>query len=202
MEKQQEDILMKVRSFRSIMAAAFRLYTSRFWQMLKALWPWLIVTAVLYTAVILFVVYDLYLFLPLVAVAFILEVVLWLLLARWLAQRPLRKVLKMAGRHWLLLIGVLVGGLILVSPFTSFVALPAAVLGLAEWESQNGELIGDPVTMPASMPYIAGVTWFITFFLQLCLRLFIVYVAYYACGSSETRRREREEQIRSLSSTL
>ena len=202
MEKQQEDTLMKVRSFRSILAAAFRLYTSRFLALLKSQWIHLLDTSIVTAAVAMFVVYDLYLFIPLAAVAVLLELVLWLMTARWLTQRPLRSLFRMAKRHWLLLIGVVLSGVIVLSPLYAFVTLPAAVLTLAEWESQQGVMIGDPQTMPAYSLYLAAVTWLITAFLQLCIRLYIVFVAYYACGSAETRQREREEQVRSLSSTL
>jgi hypothetical protein len=170
--------------------------------MLKALWIPLLCTSIVYTAVAWLVVYDLYLFIPLAVLAVILEVALWLMLARWLAKRPLRPLLKIAGRHWLLLLGVLLGGIIVLSPLCAFVSLPAIILILAEWESQEAIAIGDPITIPATIPYMVAVTCFISIFLELCIRLFIVYVAYYACGSAETKKREREEQIRSLSSTL
>ena len=202
MEKQQEDILMKARSFRSTLAAAFRLYCSRFFPMLKALWIHLLYTSLVYAAVAWLVVYDLYLFIPLAVLAVVLEMVLWLMLARWLAKRPLRPLLKMAGRHWFLLLGILLGGIIVLSPLCAFVSLPAIVLILAEWESQEAIAIGDPITIPASIPYMVAATCLIGIFLELCIRLFIVYVAYYACGSAETKKRERAEQVRNLSSTL
>ena len=202
MEKQQEDTLMKVRSFRSILAAAFRLYCNKFVALLKSQWIHLLDTSIVMAAVAMLIVYDLYFFIPLAAIAVVLEIVLWLMTARWLTQRPLRSVFRAAKRHWLLLIGLVVLGIIVLSPLYVFVTLPAVILGLAEWESQQALSMGDPLTMPSYAIYLAGVTWFITAFLQICIRLYIVFVAYYACGSAETKRREREEQVRNLSSTL
>lgn len=202
MENRQEDTLMKVRSFRSILAAAFRLYTSKFFAMLKSQWLHLLDTSIVTAAVAMLIVYDLYFFLPLAAVAILLEIFLWLMTARWLTQRPLRSLLRIAKRHWLLLIGVVLLGVLILSPLYAFVALPAAILSLAQWESEQALLMGDAQTIPSYVFYLAAATWLITAFLQLCIRLYVVYVAYYACGSSETRQREREEQVRSLSSTL
>lgn len=198
MMEKQDDILLKVRSHRGVTAAAYRLYTTRFRQMMKAEWMHVLDTAIVTTAVGMLTVYGLYLFVPLAIVALLLEGVLWLMVTRWLTKRPLRSLLRPARRHWLRLLGVVIGWWIALLPFCLFVSLPLLVLIFAEWDSQNSALIGDPLGMPAYMPYLMAATWLITTVLQLCIRLLIVYVGYYAWGSAEARRREREQQKLSI----
>ena len=194
MEKQQEETLMKVRGYRSIMAVAFHLYTRRFWPMLKAVWPWLLVAALVTTGIAMMIDYINYVFVPLVAVAILLEFALWLRTSCWLTQRPLRSVLRTAGRHWLLLIGIILLSILLTLPVCVIVSLPAIILMLAQWESEYGISMGDVVSLPTYFIYIAAVTWFITALLHLCIRLVTVFFGYYAWGSAETTRREREQQ--------
>jgi len=194
MERQQDDTLFKVRSLRGIVKAAARLYTRRFVPMIKAQWPYITATAVICTAVCMMTVYSLYLLVPLAAVGVLTEVVLWLMTARWLTERPLRSLWRSARRHWLLLVSVVVAGEVAMVLPCLLVSLPQAVLILAEWESQSSIELGDPANMPAWMPYLMAATGFVTTALQVCLRLYIVYVGYYAWGSAETRRRERERQ--------
>ena len=194
MEYQQDDTLLKVRSSQGILASAFRLYTRSFGQMLKASWIHLLDTALVTTAAGMLVVYSLYLMVPLVAVAVALELVLWLMVTRWLTKRPLRKLFSYAKRHWLLLTGIVIGGWLALLPVCGVVSLPLIVLTLAEWESENSVMQGDTVSMPSYIPYLSAVVWFVTACLQILIRLLIVYMAYYAWGSAETRQREREQQ--------
>ena len=194
MEKQQEEILMKVRSGRGVMAVAFHLYIKRFWAMLKTVWPWLIGVAVVYAAIAMMIDYINYVFVPLVAVAVLLELALWVRTSCWLTQRPLSNVLRAAKKHWLLLIGMAVLGTLLTLPVCVVVALPAIILMLAQWESQYGISMGDPISMPTYYIYLAAATWFITALLHVCIRLYTVFLGYYAWGSAETRKQEREQQ--------
>ena len=198
MMEKQDDILLKVRSHRGVTAAAYRLYTARFRQMMKVEWMHVLDTAIVTTAVGMLTVYGLYLFVPLAIVALLLEGVLWLMVTRWLTKRPLRSLLRPVRRHWLRLLGVVIGWWIALLPFCLFVSLPLLVLIFAEWDSQNSALIGDPLGMPVYMPYLMAATWLITTVLQLCIRLLIVYVGYYAWGSAEARQREREQQKLSI----
>ena len=238
MESQQQDILLKIRSYRSIIAAAGRLYTSTCWQTLKAVWLYLLLTALTEVAVILLVIYDLYFFVPLAAIALLLELLLWWKTGSSITQRPLRALWRPARRHLFLLIGItllglivllpaeafialpalvltlaewqskqgvmlgdpqlLIGitllGLIVLLPAEAFVALPALVLTLAEWQSKQGVMMGDPQTMPTYMPYATAAVWLLITTLLLCLRLFIVFTAYYAWGSAEAKHLERQQQ--------
>ena len=189
MEKRPDDAIIKVRSARSVTAAAYRLYSSRLGQMLKAEWIYLLLTAAVWAAAGMLTVYGLYLFVPLVAVAVMLEGVLWLTTSRWLTSHPLGSLFRHARKHWLLLAGVAVGCLIALIPLCALAGLPLCILILAEWESQDSALLGDPSGMPAYMPYLMGCAWIITVCLQLCVRLFTVYAGYYAWGAAEARRK-------------
>jgi len=191
---QSEDIVMKVRSGRSVTAASFRMYTSHFRKMLKAEWIHIIDTAAVTTAVGMLVVYGLYFFIPLAALAVVLELVLWLMTAHWLTKLPVRALFRPAKRHWLLLIGVIIAGGLLLLPACAVVSLPLCVLIMAEWQSQSSAMLGDAQGMPTYIPYLMGVVWFITVCLQLLIRLLIVYLCYFAWGSAETKQREREQQ--------
>ncbi len=202
MEKQQEEILLKVRSSRSIIAAGFHLYVNKFIAMLKAQWVHLLDTTAVYAAVIMLTVYGLYFFVPLAAVAVLLEMVLWLMTARWLTQRPVRQLLQAACRHWFRLVLVVVAGIVLLLPLCLLAALPAIVLALAEWNSQDGILMGDAPSMPSYVLYLSAVTWGFAAFTGLCLRLLIVYIAYFSWGSAEARQRERAQQLSTLSSSI
>ena len=194
MESQQQDIFLKIRSYRSIIAAAGHLYTSKCWQTLKAVWPFLLLTALTEVAVILLVIYDLYFFVPLAAIALLLELLLWWKTGSSITQRPLRALWRPARRHLFLLIGITLLGLIVLLPAEAFIALPALVLTLAEWQSKQGVMMGDPQTMPTYMPYATAAVWFLITLLLLCLRLFIVFTAYYAWGSAEAKHLEQQQQ--------
>ena len=168
MEKQQETTLLKARSYRSVLAVAFESYINTFRKMLKANWPYVLASALI-----------------------IPEVLLWLMVARWLSQRPLNKVFRSAKGHWLLIIGVVLAGLIVLLPVMLLVSLPLIILLMAYWEQYTCLMMGDPLGMPAHMPWLVAAVWVITACILACIRLYIVYVAYYACGSAEARRRDR-----------
>ena len=185
---------MKVRSGRGVMAVAFHLYSKRFWTMAKVVWPWLIVAAVIYTGIAMMIDYTNYVLVPLVAAALLAELALWTRTSCWLTQRPLRNVLRAAKKHWLLLIGIAVLGTLLTLPVCAVVSLPFIILMLAHWESLYGISMGDPISMPTYYIYIAIATCFITAILHICIRLYILFLGYYAWGSAETRKQEREQQ--------
>ena len=202
MERQQEEILLKVRSSRGILAAGFHLYVDRFISMLKAQWMTMLITTAVYAAVIMLTVYDLYFFVPLAVVAVLLEIVLWLMTAHWLTRRPIKQLIRAACRHWFRLLLVVVTGIVLLLPFCLLAALPAIVLALAEWNSQDGILMGDAPTMPSYVIYLSALAWSFAAFIGLCLRLLIIYIAYFSWGSAEARQRERNQQLSTLSSSL
>ena len=201
METTSKDLLLRVRSSRSIIAAAFRLYTRKFWQMLKSQWPLLALTVVAYAAVAMLVTYEFYFFIPLAIAAVVLELLLWWKTGSWLAQRPMRRVLRPAFRYWFRLLVNTLAGILLLLPLCAVVMLPACVLTLAQWDSANGMLMGDANTMPSYVVYMAAVVWIVVALVQVCLRLYLVCLAYYTWGAAEARRIERDQQLQTLSSS-
>ncbi len=186
-----DDTVLKARGYRSIIAAALRQYKSHFWAMLKALWPWLLASALLYTAVLMLTVYEAYFFVPLAIIAELFEVlVLWLMATRWLTRRPVKEVFRLIGRHWILLFFVALGCCLILKPLTDIITLPAIILALAQWNAMDSLLMGDAPSMPSYVVYLAAATWLITLFISITFRLLILYIGYYAWGSAEAKRRK------------
>ncbi len=190
MENQTEDVVLKVRSYRRILAAALHLYKSKFMAMLKSQWLWLLITTILYTGVIMLTVYDAYFFIPAAIVAVLFEMVLWLMTTRWLSQRSVKNALRLVGHHWILLFFVAIGCLIILLPLSAIINLPAIILGLAEWNSEISVEMGDKLTMPKYVFYLALASWIITIALGATLRMLTVFVGYYAWGSAEAKKRK------------
>lgn len=201
MEKQDENIL-KVRGYRSIVAAAFRLYSRRFLPMLKSQWPYLLATALVTVTDNMLTLYQQYLSVPLVLLEGILELLLWLMTARWLTQRPLRNVVRTAWHHWFVLLWVTFVGSIFLIPLSVVLGLPQIILMLAHADAAQSTMLGDADGMPSSMPYMMAVVNLLTALMLLLLRLILVYVGYYAWGSAEAKKRERQAQLSTLNVRL
>ena len=54
--------------------------------------------------------------------------------------------------------------------------------------------MGDPFGMPTYFDCLAAGTWFLAAFLQAYILMSLLFVGYYAYGSSETQKKEREQQ--------
>ena len=117
---------------------------------------------------------------------------------RWFAKpvfwRPFRSMLKAAGRHWLLTLGVLLVELVVVVPICLFVCLPVIILTIAVIQAHIGTIMGDPFAMPSYIDWLAAGTWFLAAFLQVYILTSLLFVGYYAYGSAETQKKEREQQ--------
>lgn len=239
MEKPQDDILMKGRSYRRIIASALRLYTASFRKIFKATWlltlvyslivsvmgTWL--TTKLLPVVLQIIALPQYKWLIVkehttllcaFLVLFVLSIVVLLIISgiiagklkehkdkniittplRWFAKpifwRPFRSMLKAAGSHWLLTVGILLAGMVVVVPVCLFACLPAIILTVAAIQAHIGTLMGDPFAMPSYIDWLAAGTWFLAAFLQVYIMASILFVGYYAYGSAETQKKEREQQ--------
>jgi len=245
MEKQQEDILMKSRSYRGVIASGLRLYTASFRKIFKATWlysliymllagifgalfttrllpvglqmvavpqyKWLIAKEHLSTiipAIILF----------LVAIAVLLLIFgivveklkehqannVILIPAKWFSRpcrlQSLSSLFKASARHWLLSLCILLIGFLVITPICLFVCLPAIILMVASVQAQIGTLMGDPLGMPSYLSWMAGGTWLLAAFLQIYITLSLLFIGYYAYGSAETQKKEREQQKLSIQS--
>ena len=193
MERQNDLTLMKVRSSRSVLSAAFQYYTQSFRQMLKATWIPAVATALASTATGMLLNMELYFLVPLAVISVMLELLTWFFTARWLARHPMGKLFRPALRHWGVLLGVTICGIILMIPICGIIGIPLLILILAQIDSQTGTMIGDPSGMPSYIPWLTAIVWFIVVLLQVVIRLFIVFLGYYAWGSAEARQREKQK---------
>lgn len=194
MDHQHEETPLKVRSYRSVIAAAFQLYNHSILQMLKSVWPWILLTAVLSTATGLLTIIERYLFIPLPILTVLSEMFLWVMATRWLTKKSLKDIMRKTSRHWLLMLWVVIATLLVLLPLVELVGLPLTILALAQWEATNSFLIGDTEGIPHNMPYFLAAVWCVITVLQLIIRLFVVYIGYYAWGSAEVKKRDREQQ--------
>ena len=239
MEKPQDDMLMKARSYRGITASALRLFTASFRKIFKATWHFAIIysliVAVLGTLLttrllpVMLQIIALPQYKWLIAqehlriiiaflVFFALGLVVFLIVCGIVARKliehkdtnlitaplrwntpptflcPFRYMLKAAGRHWLLTIGILLVGLVVIVPICLFACLPAIILTIAAIQAHVGTLMGDPFGMPTYIEYLAAGTWFLAAFLQVYILMSLLFVGYYAYGSAETQKKEREQQ--------
>ncbi len=124
--------------------------------------------------------------------------------AKWFSRpcrmKSLSSLMKAASRHWLLTLGILFVGFIVITPICLFVCLPAIILMVASVQAQIGTLMGDPLGMPSYLSWMAGGTWLLAAFLQIYITLSLLFIGYYAYGSAETQQREREQQKLSIAS--
>ena len=239
MEKQQEDTLMKARSYRGVTASALRLYTSSFRKIFKSSWHFAMIYSLIVSVLgallttkflpVLLQIITLPQYKWLIAqehlrliiafvVLFVLGFVVLLMVfgivagqlkehkdtdkitapAKWFAKpkfwKPLRSMLKTAGRHWLLTLGILLVGLVILTPICLFACLPAIILTVASIQAHIGTLMGDPFGMPSYIDYLAEGTWLLAAFLQIFIIISLLFVGYYAYGSAETQKKEREQQ--------
>jgi hypothetical protein len=163
------------------------------WPLLKSVWPWLLLASIVWTAVVMIVVYGLYFFIPLAAAGVVLELLLWLMAARKLSQKTLRSIWRPVWRHGWRIVGSIAGGTLASLPLCLIVGLPAIILTLAQWEASHGIEIGDPVTLPSYFIYMAAVVWLLTFLIHVSLRLLFIYSVYYLM----TKKHEKNSLYRS-----
>lgn len=87
---------------------------------------------------------------------------------------------------------------LLVSGIVVFVAeyilaLPAFLLSMANTQANLGVLNGDPLGMPAHITYVSAVVFFIAGFIQIYIRMSVLFTSYYMYGSIETQEEERRQ---------
>ncbi len=215
---------MKSRSYRGVITAGLRLYTGSFRRIFKGTWLFTLIFvllaaamgALLTTRLLPVGLHMLALpeykwliaqeHLPLIGIVTLLlvaSIVVMVLIWRATGLRmnlfhSMKRMLKAAGRHWLLTLLILVAGIIVLIPVCLFVSMPVIILTTASIQAQAGTLMGDPLGMPSYVMWLAAGTWLLAAFLQVYILLSLLFVGYYAYGSVETQRREREQQKLSI----
>ena len=224
MEKQQDDTLMKARSYRGVIATGLRVYTASFRKTFRATWIFSLLFAVVTAAIgVLLTMRMLPVGLQMAAlpqfkwliarehlpmiIGFVLlvvvQLVVFVLLVRTAGRKlglfpRLRRAVKAALRHWLLTIGILLAGGIVLIPICLLLGLPVVILTVASTQAQLGTLLGDPLGMPSYLPWLTACIWLLASFLQVYIVLSLLFIGYYAYGSAETQQRERNQQKLSI----
>ena len=220
MENQQEYALMKARGYRGVIATGLRLYATSFRKVFKATWLYTLLFSLVAAAIGVLLTTQLlpvglqmaalpqYKWLlaqehwPLITAVILLFVIncgllvfIYRAAGRGLSLfRSLRATLKAALRHWLLTLGIVIAGGVVMLFVCLLCSLPVIILTMASLQAQMGTLIGDPLGMPSYLAALAGGTWLLTAFLQAYILLSLLFVGYYAYGSAETQQQEREQQ--------
>lgn len=220
MENQQEYALMKARGYRGVIATGLRLYATSFRKVFKATWLYTLLFSLVAAAIGVLLTTQLlpvglqmaalpqYKWLlaqehwPLIIAVILLFVIdcgLLVFIYRATGRRlnlfrSLRTALKAALRHWLLTLGIVIAGGVVMLFVCLLCSLPVIILTTASLQAQMGTLIGDPLGMPSYLAVLAGGTWLLTAFLQVYILLSLLFVGYYAYGSAETQQQEREQQ--------
>lgn len=226
MENQQEYALMKARGYRGVIATGLHLYATSFRRIFKATWVYTLLFSLVAAAIGVLLTTQLlpvglqmaalpqYKWLlaqehlPLiiaVSLLFIADCALLVLTYRATGRRlglfhSLRTALKAALRHWLLTLGIVLAGGVVMLFVCLLCSLPVIILTMASLQAQMGTLIGDPLGMPSYLAVLAGGTWLLTAFLQVYILISLLFVGYYAYGSAETQQQEREQQKLSIPS--
>ena len=98
-------------------------------------------------------------------------------------------------RHWNLLFVCMLMVAIVTITLTVICELPAFIIGLANAKAYAGAAIGDPLNLPEHMMLMTTTAFVIAGFVQAYVHLYSIFPLYYAYGSIEQWRMERQEMI-------
>lgn len=199
MEKEEKDILLKIRSSRACIRDGYQLYTNNFRRIFRLTWPVALGFAVLSTlASALPVLISPYLLIPGIALQ-IIAVILMLVIADKLLHKKnfLQSAGKVPATAWLrhlgmvLLVGIV--SLFIVSILTLLTSLPTIIMMAANWQSQIGVINGDPNGMPGYVTWLSIVAFVIAGFLQAYVWLSVLCPCYLTHVSIALQEKERKD---------
>ena len=98
-------------------------------------------------------------------------------------------------RHWSLLFVTMLITAIVTATLTLVCELPAFIIGLANAKAYAGAAIGDPLNLPEHMMLMTTTAFVIAGFVQAYVHLYAIFPLYYAYGSIEQWRAERQKAI-------
>jgi len=218
-EKQQDYTLMKARSYRRVITTGLRLYTSSFRKVFRATWPFtlaLILIAAVCGAIVTtrllpvalqilalpaykwLIVQEHWMMIAATVLLSVTGLAVFVLIGLKTGRRldmfhTIKGLCKAAVRHWLLTLGILLAGAVILIPVCLFVSLPVVILTTASIQAQAGTLMGDPLGMPSYITWLAGGTWLLAAFLQVYILMSLLPIGYFAYGSAETRKQEQQK---------
>ncbi len=99
----------------------------------------------------------------------------------------------MAFRHLGFILVVVIVSVMVVFIAEYVLAQPAVVLSVANFQANIGVLNGDPLGMPGHIKYISAAVFLIAGFIQVYIRMSVIFTLYFMYGSIETQEVERKE---------
>lgn len=199
MEKDKNEIEIKVRSSQACIREGFQLYSALFRRIFRATWWLAIGFAVLQAAAsALPVLLSPTLLLPALALG-VVAVVAWLAVASWRLQKRqlLPQLRRLAFSSWFKHLGkVFIVGIVcitLVVVLTLLTSLPTFILLVANWQSQIGMLNGDASGMPLNVRWLSLGVFLIAGFIQAYVWLTMLLPFYLMRGSMGAQDKEKEE---------
>ena len=199
MEKEDKDILLKIRSSRACIRDGYRMFTENFKRIFRYTWPLAVGFAVLSALASALPV----LVSPGLTLAGLLIETVAVIALLWLANKVLHKrgFLEMTPivkfKHWMRHLGmvllVAIFCFVIVTILTLFTSLPSVIIMAANWESQMGVINGDPVGMPSYVMWLSIGAFLIAGFLRAYVWLTILCPRYLTKASIAMQEKEREE---------
>ena len=96
-------------------------------------------------------------------------------------------------QHWGLLFVTMLTTAILVTLLTLVCELPAFIIAMANAKAYAGAALGDPLNLPEHMGMMTTVAFVIAGFVQVYVHLYYIFPLYYAYGSIEQWKAEKQE---------
>lgn len=199
MEKEEKDILLKIRSSRACIRDGYRLYTANFRRIFKNTWPLALGFAILSTAASALpsLMAPTYLLpgilLEVAAVILLLVAASRVLHKKGLLQHSGKPPVKSWMRHLGLVFVVVIVCLFIVSVLTLLTSLPATIMITANWQSQMGVMYGDPSGMPGYVRWLSIGAFLIAGFLKAYVWLTTICPLYLTSTSIALQEKERKE---------
>lgn len=198
MEKEEKDILKKIRSSRACISDGYQLFTGNFRKLFRMTWPVAVGFAVVSAiASALPVLLSPTLVWPAMALETLAVIVYLYLSNRILHKRSfLEKTEKASAAGWMRHLGmVLLVGIVclfIVAILTLFTSLPSIIMMAANWESQMGVMNGDPLGMPSYVMWLSIGAFLLAGFLQAYIWLTTICPMYLAKTSIVLQEQERK----------
>ena len=198
MEKEEKDILKKIRSSRACISDGYQLFTGNFRKLFRMTWPVALGFAVISAiASALPVLLSPTLVWPALALEALAVIVYLYLSNRILHKRSfLEKTEKASAAGWMRHLGmVLLVGIVclfIVAILTLFTSLPSIIMMAANWESQMDVMNGDPLGMPSYVIWLSIGAFLLAGFLQVYIWLTTICPMYLAKTSIVLQEQERK----------
>lgn len=93
-------------------------------------------------------------------------------------------------RHFGFIFIILLVSAIIVGIAEYILTNPAFILSVANYQANIGVLYNDPLGMPEYITYISALVFFIAGFIQIYIRMSVLFTAYYMYGSIEMQENE------------